>query len=148
MGTQSILIVEDEAIIARELEVRLRGLGYHVYGIASSGREALDLLGRERVHLVLMDIVLAGDMDGIETAGEIRKHWSVPLIYLTAYTDEATLLRAKLTKPYGYIAKPYTEPELRANIEMALHKHQAEALFMAALEKEDPLERAASLDEA
>jgi CheY-like chemotaxis protein/tRNA A-37 threonylcarbamoyl transferase component Bud32 len=148
VGTQTILIVEDEAIIARELEVRLRGLGYHVHGIASSGREALDLLGREQVHLVLMDIVLAGDMDGIDTAGEIRKRWSVPIIYLTAYTDEATLLRAKLTKPYGYIAKPYTEPELRANIEMALHKHQAEAMFMAALEKDDPAERAASLDEA
>jgi eukaryotic-like serine/threonine-protein kinase len=148
MGARTILIVEDEAIIARDLEVRLRGLGYEIRGIASSGREAIDILTNERADLVLMDIVLAGDMDGIETAGVIRQGWSIPIIYLTAYTDEATLLRAKLTKPYGYIAKPYTEPELRANIEVALHKHESETKLMEALEKDDPEERSASLDEA
>jgi CheY-like chemotaxis protein len=148
MGAQTILIVEDEAIIARELGVRLQGLGYEVRAIASNGREALDLLGQDRVDLVLMDIVLPGDMDGIETATEIRKRWSIPLVYLTAYTDESTLLRAKLTKPYGYIAKPYTEPELRVNIEMALYKHQVDTKFMAALEMDDSTQRSASLDEA
>jgi two-component system, cell cycle sensor histidine kinase and response regulator CckA len=126
MTAARILIVEDEIIIARELEARLTKLGYDVVGIASSGREAVELTEQEQPALVLMDIVLKGDMDGIEAAGEIRKRCAVPVIYLTAYTDETTLRRAKVTEPYGYIVKPFSERELIANIEMSLYKHRAE----------------------
>ncbi len=126
MPPARILIVEDEMIIARELESRLTGLGYEVVGIASSGREALQLAEQAQPNLVLMDIVLKGDMDGIEAAGEIRRRFALPVVYLTAYTDETTLKRAKVTEPFGYIVKPFSERELRANIEMALYKHQVE----------------------
>jgi|SRR5579885_2042090 len=126
MSTSRILIVEDEIIIGRELESRLISLGYEVVGIASSGREAIRLAEQTQPSLVLMDIVLKGDMDGIEAATEIRQRCSLPVIYLTAYTDENTLKRAKVTEPFGYIVKPFSERELRANIEMALYKHQVE----------------------
>lgn len=126
MAAQSILIVDDEIIIARELELRLGKLGYQVRGIASSGEEAIRLIEEEQPHLVLMDIVLKGEMDGIEAAAEIRRRWSLPVIYLSAYADEATVKRAQVTEPFGYLVKPFTERELRANIEMALYKHKAE----------------------
>jgi signal transduction histidine kinase/DNA-binding LytR/AlgR family response regulator len=126
MAAPSILIVDDEIIIARELELRLGKLAYRVRGIASSGEEAIRLVEEQQPDLVLMDIVLKGEMDGIETAAEIRRRWSLPIIYLSAYADEATLKRAQVTEPFGYLVKPFTERELRANIEMALYKHQAE----------------------
>lgn len=126
MSRPKILIVEDEIIIARELEARLAAMGYDVPGIASSGKVALELALETQPDLVLMDIVLKGDMDGIETAAEIRCRLSTPIIYLTAFTDEKTLGRAKITEPFGYIVKPFAERELRANIEMALYKHEAE----------------------
>jgi PAS domain S-box-containing protein len=127
MPATRILIVEDEMLIARELESRLTGLGYEVVDIASSGREAINLVEQGQPHLVLMDIVLKGDMDGIEAATQIRRRWSLPVIYLTAYTDDNTLKRARVTEPFGYIVKPFSERELRANIEMALYKHQVES---------------------
>lgn len=126
MANARILVVEDEIIIARELEVRLNKLDYDVVGIASSAREALSLTEQTKPDLVLMDIVLKGDMDGIEAAAEIQRRWRLPVIYVTAYTDENTLSRAKLTEPFGYILKPFSERELRVNIEMALYKHQVE----------------------
>lgn len=131
MTSTRILVVDDEIIIARELEARLVALGYQVLGIASTGRGAVELTERSKPDLVLMDIVLRGDMDGIEAAAEIRMRWGIPVIYVTAFADEATLLRAKITEPFGYIVKPFSERELRANIEMALYKHQAEAKLMA-----------------
>jgi two-component system cell cycle sensor histidine kinase/response regulator CckA len=131
MTTARILVVDDEIIIARELEARLVTLGYQVMGIASTGREAVDLTHRSNPDLVLMDIILKGDMDGIEAADEIRMRWGTPVIYVTAFADEPTLRRAKITEPFGYIVKPFSERELRANIEMALYKHQAEAKLMA-----------------
>ena len=131
MAAASILIVEDEIIIARELEVRLLGLGYEVAGIASSAGEAMALAEQTQPHLVLMDIVLKGEMDGIEAAGAISLRWEIPIIYLTAYADQATLQRAQITEPYGYIIKPFSERELHANIEIALYKHRSESKLRA-----------------
>ncbi len=126
MAAAKILIVEDEIIIARELEARLVGLGYEVVGIASSAGEALAFAEQTQPQLVLMDIVLKGEMNGIEAAGVISLRWDMPVIYLTAYSDSATLERAKITEPYGYIVKPFSERELQANIEMALYKAHSE----------------------
>ncbi len=117
------MIVDDEMIIARELESRLSSLGYDVCGIASSGPEAVGMASEEQPNLVLMDINLKGEMDGVEAAERIRRSISIPIIYLTAFADEKTLERAKITEPAGYIVKPFSEPELKANIEMALYTH-------------------------
>ena len=121
-----ILIVEDDALMASELEIRLKSLGYAICAIASTGLEAIELTESLKPHLVLMDIVLKGSMDGVDTACRIRKQFSLPVIYVTAYVDDELLARAKITEPYGYIVKPFSERELHANIEMALYKHQAD----------------------
>lgn len=147
MGAAKLLIVEDEVLIAFELEGRLQTLGYHILGIACSGKEALKLIEDDQPDLVLMDIVLKGEIDGISTAEAISHRWSIPIIYLTAYTDEATLLRAKETKPYGYLLKPYSEAELHANIKMALHKHELETQFLDALETANLYEPSTFLDQ-
>jgi PAS domain S-box-containing protein len=125
MLNRKILIVDKELDIARDMQASLVGFGYEVSGIASSGREAIALIRQTAPDLILMDIDLQGDWDGIETAAEIHKHWLLPVIYLTTDTDEATLQRAKRTKPSGYMVKPFTERELKANIEMALYKDEA-----------------------
>ncbi|GMW00417.1 MAG: hypothetical protein AMXMBFR84_15540 [Candidatus Hydrogenedentota bacterium] len=126
MSTSRILIVDDEIIIARELETRLRGMGYEVCAVAGSGVEAIQLADMLNPDLVLMDIVLKGDLDGIEAASEIKIRRQVPVIYVTAYTDDKTLERAKVTEPFAYIVKPFSERELRANIEIALYRHRME----------------------
>ncbi|HZA25878.1 MAG TPA: response regulator, partial [Dehalococcoidia bacterium] len=131
MARTKVLVVDDEIIIARELEARLRNFGYEVLEIASSGEQAISVAEQAGPDLVLMDIVLKGDMDGVEAAAEIRKRWAIPIIYLTAYNDDATLKRARVTEPFGYIVKPFSERELRANIEMALYKHQVETKLRA-----------------
>jgi PAS domain S-box-containing protein len=125
MAAQRILIVDDEIVIAKELEARLIRFGYEVAGIASSGQEAIALTAQTKPTLVLMDSVLKGGMDGIETAAGIRQCLPVPIIFLTADTDEVALRRAKVTEPFAYIIKPFTEQELRINIEMALYKDEA-----------------------
>ncbi len=129
MELTRILVVDDEIIIARELEARLQGMGYEVSAIAATGPEAVALAERIQPDLVLMDIVLKGDMDGIEAATEIRRTNDVPVIYVTAYTDRHTLERARVTQPFGYIVKPFSERELQANIEMALYRHRVERRF-------------------
>jgi CheY-like chemotaxis protein len=121
-----ILVVEDEAIVAMVIKKRLMGLGYVVSGVAATGADTINKVEGTFPDLVLMDIMLKGDMDGIETADEIRKRFSIPVIYLTAHSDENTLERAKLTEPYGYILKPFTERDLSSNIEIAIHKHRRE----------------------
>ena len=103
MASAKILIVDDEIVIARELEGRLVDLGYEVTGIASSASEAIALAEQTQPQLVLMDIVLKGNGDGIEAAAEIRRRWSLPVLYITAYADQDTLQRAKITEPFGYI---------------------------------------------
>jgi PAS domain S-box-containing protein len=124
--TQKILIVEDEIIVATDLEAMLQGYGFQVVGIASTGAEAILLSEQLEPDLVLMDVGLRGGIDGIDTASEIRERWNIPAIYLTGSTSEETLSRAKTTQPLGYIAKPIRERELKLNIEIALHKHEME----------------------
>ncbi|MEK7748227.1 MAG: ATP-binding protein [Nitrospirota bacterium] len=127
--------MDDEIIIARELEARLLNLGYEIAGIASSGQEAITLTEQTSPQLILMDIVLKGEMDGIDAAAEIRRRWHLPVIYLTAYTDPPTLQRARVTEPYGYIVKPFTERELHSNIEIALYKNKAETQLRQKMEE-------------
>lgn len=126
MNKTNILIVEDESIVAKDIQQSLKKLGYGVLGICSSGEEAIGLATELKPDLVLMDIMLKGNMNGIEAASEIREKISRPVIYLTAYADESTLAKAKHTEPYGYIMKPFKEIDLRSSIEMALHKHKRE----------------------
>lgn len=121
-----ILIVEDENIVAKDLENRLKSLGYGVVGLTSSGEGAIEETKKLRPDLVLMDIRLKGRVDGIGAAKKIYDDFSTPVVYLTAYADEETLKRAKATAPYGYILKPFEDKELRANIETALYKHGIE----------------------
>lgn len=122
----AILVVEDEGIVARDLSQRLTHLGYRVPAISMTGEDALRQADAIQPDLVLMDINLRGSMDGVETANRLRAKHSLPVIYLTAYSDQSTLERAKQTEPYGYLLKPFVEPELQAAIEVALFKHQRE----------------------
>ena len=121
-----ILVVEDERIVARDIVTSLEALGYEVCASVSSGEEAIEKAEKMHPHLVLMDIRLEGEMNGVESAGRIRQRFHIPVIYLTAHTDEETLRRAKVTQPDGYILKPFEERELHVAIEMALYKHGAE----------------------
>jgi len=124
MATRKILIADDDLILAKELETRLQEIGYEVTAIAFSGREAITLTGRTWPHLVLMDMALHGGVSGVEAAEEIRQRWSIPVIFTTADTDDANLQRAKGAEPFGYVAKPFVDRELRINIELALCKHE------------------------
>jgi len=126
MNPSRILVVEDEAIVAMEIEERLTVMGYHVVGTASKGENAMELARDLRPELVLMDIRLQGAVDGIAAAEEILRQFRIPVIFLTAYSEEATLERAKLAEPYGYILKPFDDREIKSAIEIALYKHQAE----------------------
>jgi diguanylate cyclase (GGDEF)-like protein/PAS domain S-box-containing protein len=126
MATAQILVVEDEKIVARNIQERLKSFGYAVSGVASSGEEAIRKADKLQPDLVLMDIMLKGEMDGVQAATEIRERFHIPVIYLTAFADEYTLQRASITEPFGYILKPFEERELHTIIEMALYKHQME----------------------
>ena len=125
-GKVSILLAEDEGIVARDIANTLKNRGYEVISIVSSGDEAVKRSLEFLPDLVLMDIGLKGDTDGIHAAMEIKNKMHIPVIYLTAYSDDATLQRAKVTEPFGYILKPFEERELYTSIEMALYKHQME----------------------
>ncbi|MES2163402.1 MAG: EAL domain-containing protein [Pseudomonadota bacterium] len=122
----SLLIVEDQAVIAADLEAKLTRRGYKVCGIAASGEEALELARLHHPGLALMDIRLQGTMDGIQTADILRRELDVPVIFLSAYSDELTLQRVKATQPYAFLIKPYDDQELQLNIEMAVRKHAEE----------------------
>ena len=126
MSNSRILVVEDEGIIAKDIQSTLNRSGYSVIAIASSGEEAIKKAMETHPDLVLMDIVLQGDMDGVAAAEKIRDRFDIPVVYLTAYSDDTTLQRAKITEPYGYILKPFQERELYTTIEMALYKHKIE----------------------
>jgi signal transduction histidine kinase len=123
MNSTRILIAEDEGIVAANMELRLQSLGYDVVSIVDSGEQAVQQALTQRPDLVLMDIRLAGTMDGVSAAGLIRKRLDLPVVYLTAYTDDETIERAKQTEPYGYIVKPFDARALHTTIAMALHKH-------------------------
>jgi len=121
-----IMIVEDERITAEDIHDILTHLGYAVTAVVSSGADAIREAERTKPDLVLMDIRIKGDMDGIEAAREIRERFGIPAVYLTAHADRETLDRAKLAEPLGYLIKPFHEAELLASIEMALHKQKAD----------------------
>ena len=120
MANTQILVVEDEGIVGRDIQKTLQSLGYDVPAIASTGKAAIQKAEENRPDLVLMDIVLKGEIDGIEAAEQIRSRINIPVVYLTAYTGDKTLERAKITEPFGYIVKPFEDRELKTAIEMAL----------------------------
>ncbi len=119
MEKSQILIVEDERIVAEDIKRTLKHLGFGVSAIVSSGEEALKKVKENNTDLVLMDIALKGEMDGVEAASQIRSQFKLPVIYLTAFSDEKVLERAKITEPVGYIIKPFEERELCSAIEIA-----------------------------
>lgn len=122
-----VFIVEDERIVAEDIKMSLESRGYTVAGIASSRDQAIEAIRRTSPQLVLMDIVLRGPDDGIETARVVRELFGIPVIYLTSHADEATLHRAKITEPFGYIVKPFEERDLFSALEIALYRRQVEA---------------------
>jgi diguanylate cyclase (GGDEF)-like protein len=124
MTEQKILIVEDELLIARDLSQKLKEIGYQIVAIVSSGQAALNVIDKNPPDLVLMDIVIKGDRDGIDTTQVINEKFGIPVIYITAYADEDTLDRAEKSGAYGYILKPFNYRELHASIKLALHKAQ------------------------
>jgi PAS domain S-box-containing protein len=124
MVPAKILVVEDETIVARDIQQSLTRLGYDVPTTATSGEEAIHKTKEIDPDLILMDIVLKGQMDGVETMRQINRQFDVPVIYLTAYADDSTLERAKTTSPAGYMLKPFHPNELRPTIELALHRAQ------------------------
>ena len=126
MTQTRILVVEDESIVALDIQERLESLGYDVPATVAAGEKAIVQAGLLRPDLVLMDIHLQGPMDGIEAADHIRRQFGIPVIYLTANADHPTVERAKFTEPFGYVIKPFEERELHTTIEIALYKHQSE----------------------
>jgi PAS domain S-box-containing protein len=121
-----IMVVEDEAVISMEIQDRLTKMGHSVCGTAASGEEAVSVATAKRPDLILMDVQLRGEVDGVQTAKQIRDLIEIPIIYLTAFADDRTVERAKLTQPFGYLIKPFSEKELYAAIEMALYKNSME----------------------
>ena len=126
MSKARILIVEDSIIVTIHLQTTLENEGYTVIGKCDYAENALEIIEHERPDVVLMDIMLAGDMDGIEAAAIIKRDYGVPVIYITALTDRDTIQRAKITEPYGYLTKPFQDREIFTVIEMALYKHTIE----------------------
>jgi len=144
MAKTNVLVVEDESIVSKDIQHSLKKLGYNVVGAASTGEKAFELAASESPDIILMDIMLKGDINGIETAERVKRELNIPVIYLTAYADEATLAKAKVTEPYGYIIKPFKEVDLHTSIEMALYKFSKEKevikerdLFYSLIENKD-----------
>lgn len=129
MKKKNIMVVEDERIVADDIKMSLQRLGYIVPAVAFTGEDAIKKAKETRPDLVLMDIVLQGEMDGIEATAVIQSRYNIPIVYLTAYADEKTLERAKITEPFGYILKPFEDRDLHTTIEMALHKHKIERML-------------------
>jgi CheY-like chemotaxis protein len=126
MSNVRILIVENEVIVAEDLANKVRQMGHEVAGITATGEEAVESARRQRPTLVLMDIHLAGAMDGIAAAQQIHSEYNLPVVFLTAHSDKGTVARAQQAEAFGYILKPFDDRDLRIQIEMALYKHAAE----------------------
>ncbi len=126
MAGETIMIVEDDIISAEALREKLTGYGYTVPPPLDNGKDAVRFALKTSPELVLMDIKLSGSMDGIEAAATIQKHLDVPVIYLTAYTDDEVLQRARNTAPFSYLIKPVRDRELQITIEMVLYRHRME----------------------
>ena len=122
MSDVCVLLVEDDNIIAKVAEWRLKNLGYSLCGRATTGAEAMELVVRNKPDIVLMDINIKGEIDGIETARMIKKGFNIPVVYVTSHSDGPTLERAKETQPDGFIMKPFEDNDLRVAIELALKK--------------------------
>src|SRR5438093_13429718 len=122
-----ILVVEDDGVTALSLQDVLRRLEHDVVALASTGREAIMLAETEQPDIILMDIWLAGPMSGIEAARQIRQRLDIPIVFVTAHSDESTLRQAQLVQPYGFVLKPFDQNDLRVAIEVALHKHRINA---------------------
>jgi two-component system, LytTR family, response regulator LytT len=127
MGKIKIVVVEDESIVAKDIQNSLKNMGYGVPAVVSSGEKAIEAVHKFRPNLILMDIMLKGEMSGIEAAKIIKDRFDIPVIFLTAYADEDTLEKAKPSVPYGYIIKPFKDKELETTIEMAINKHLEDA---------------------
>ncbi|MCA6436114.1 MAG: response regulator [Bacteroidota bacterium] len=127
MEKLNIFIVEDESIVAKDIQNSLTKLGYNVMGIANNGKDAIEKITELKPDLVLMDIMIKGDLTGIDVSEKLKEKLSLPIIFLTAYADEGTLAKAKITEPYGYILKPFKEVDLHSTIEMAYYKHQKDS---------------------
>ncbi len=127
MANEKILVVEDEGIVVLHIKKTLEKLGYVVADIASTGDDAIMKAMECRPDLVLMDVVLKGAVDGVDAAEKIRALFGIPVIYLTAHADEATVQRAKVTEPFGYIVKPFRARDLYISIEFALYRSKMEA---------------------
>lgn len=126
MTDVKIIVVEDESIVAEDIKRSLQNMGYSVPAVVASAEEAVKKAEEIRPNLILMDIMLRGEGNGIDAAGRIRIDYNIPVVYLTAYSDDEILERAKLTEPFGFIIKPFENRELRSVIEMALYKHRME----------------------
>ncbi|MEW5736495.1 MAG: response regulator [Thermodesulfobacteriota bacterium] len=126
MAKARIMVVEDEFILAQGITAHLLAMDYSVTSHVTSGEAAIKQVEKDLPDLILMDIVMPGKLDGIEAAEQIRKKLSVPIVFLTAYSDDETIERAKSAEPFGYLLKPFTERELYIAIEMALSKDKAE----------------------
>jgi PAS domain S-box-containing protein len=126
MTQSKILVVEDDRIVARDIQQQLSRIGHVVVGITARGEDVVPLALQSRPDLVLMDIHLEGKLDGIDVAQQIHERFGIPVIFLTAYADEETVRRARVTEPFGYLLKPFEDSQLRTTIEMALYKHAAE----------------------
>ena len=124
MSKTKVLVIEDETIVSKDIQYSLDKLGYQVIGSSSTGELALKLLNSISPDIILMDIMLKGNMNGIETANLIKLKKNIPIIFLTAYADDITLSKAKTTEPYGYILKPFKEIDLKTSIELAIYKHK------------------------
>jgi len=128
MEKYKVLIVEDELIIAEDIKDILEHASYEVIGMAASGKEAIQLVSEVMPDILLIDISIKGNMDGIQLANTIREQFNLPFIYITSYTNKSILERAKLTKPYGYIVKPYKEQDVLIAVELALSNAASESL--------------------
>lgn len=126
MSKINVLVVEDESIVSKDIQYSLKKLGYNIVGAAATGEKAVELAGEKTPDIILMDIMLKGDITGIEASAEIKEKYNIPIIFLTAYADESTLSKAIVTEPYAYMIKPFKEIDLHTSIEMALYKHGKE----------------------
>lgn len=139
MTLTTIMIVEDEVIIGMDIKTSLKKLGYNVPAVIASGEKAIERAEKIQPDLILMDIMLSGSIDGVKAAAEIRSRFRIPIVFLTAHTDIATLERAKQAEPFGYIVKPFEERDLYTTVEIALARWRAETEIYKALEKEKEL---------
>lgn len=126
MANTRIFVVEDEAIVSKDIQVCLKKIGYDVIGAFSSGEKTIEALKELQPDIILMDIMLSGKMSGVDTSAYVKENYGIPVVFLTAYADEKTISKAKVTEPYGYVIKPFKEIDLRTSIEMALYKYKKE----------------------